>query len=96
MCQFATKDIAEDLGISMRVCWESTAAVNTIFVEDSQTAKVLKLGIVIVCKAEGMVSVQPAMVCVTSIGAATRDNFSVRECFRHCVFDCVDCAHGGL
>ena len=65
----------------MRVCWESAAAIDTIFVEDSQTAKVLILGIVVVGKAEGMATVQPAVVCMASIGAATRDYFRVRECF---------------
>jgi hypothetical protein len=94
MCQLSVQDITEDFGIAMRMCWEASACVDTVFVEDSQTAKVLKSRIVVVCEAECVVRVEPAMVSVSSLVGSAGHDFGVGKSFRHSIFDGRYCAHG--
>ncbi len=93
MCQLAIENIAEDLGVSVRVGGEAGAACYPILVQYSQTSEVLELGVVVVCKAEGVVGVEPSVVSMTTLVRSSRDNFGVRESFRHGVLDCVDSCH---
>lgn len=92
--QFAVQDVGEDLGVTVGVGWEAVLGVDSVFIEDSQTAKVLELGIVVVGEAEGMVGVKPSVISVASVVGATRNDLCVGESFGHGVFDGVDCAHG--
>jgi len=87
MRQFAAQDVTEDLRISVRVCWESLTSIDAVLVQDSQTAKILELGIVVVGKTECVVTVKPTMVGVSALVGPARHNFGVRKSFRHCVFD---------
>jgi len=96
MCQLAIEDVAEDLGVAVRMGREAGATCDSVFIEDSQTAKVLELGVVVVCKAEGVVGVEPSVVAMTTFAGASRDDFGVRESFGHGVLDCVDSCHGVL
>lgn len=96
MCQFAIEDVAEDLGVAVRMGWEAGATCDSVLIEDSQRSEILKFWIVIVCKAEGMIRVQPAVVAMATLAGASRDDFGVRESFGHCVLDCVDSCHGVL
>ena len=94
MRQFAVQDVGENLGIAVRVRWETCSAIDAVFVEDSQTAEVLESWVVVAGEAECVVSVQPAVVGVPSFAGAARDDLCVGEGFGHGVFECVDCAHG--
>lgn len=93
MRKFAAEDVAEDLGIAMGVGWKAILTTDAILIEHAQRAKVLELGIVVVCEAESVIRVEPAVVGMSSLARATRDDFGVRESFRHCVFEGVDTAH---
>ena len=57
MCELAAEEVTEDLGISVWVGWETGSAIDTILVQDAQTAKVLIARIVVVCEGEGVVAV---------------------------------------
>jgi len=94
MCQFAAEDIAEDFGISMRMGWEALASIYSIFVQNPQTSKVLEARIVVISETEGMVAVEPSVVCVSALVGAAGHDFGVREGFGHGVFDCGYSAHG--
>lgn len=96
MCQLAIKDVAEDLGITVRMCRESGAACDSVLIEDPQRAKILKFGIVIACERECVVGVEPAVIRVAALCGASRDDLCVREGFRHGILDCVDSCHRGF
>lgn len=87
MRQFATEDITEDLGISMRVRREARSTIDAIFVEDAQRSEVLEGWIVVVGEAESMVRIEPAVVGVSAVGRPTGDNLCVGEGFGHCGLD---------
>ena len=93
MRQFAVQDVGEDLGIAVRMCWEAIVGIYAVFIQDSQTAKVLEFGVIVVGEAECMVRVQPSVISVTPVARATRDDLCVCESFRHGVFDGIDSAH---
>lgn len=57
MCELAAEDVAEDLGVAMRMCGETASAINAILIEDSQTAEVLVSRVVVVGEGEGVVCV---------------------------------------
>lgn len=52
--QLARHDVAEDLGLSMRVGGEASAGSDSVFVDYPQGAKVLEGWVVIVGKGEGV------------------------------------------
>ena len=55
VCQFAIEDVAEDLGVAMRMGRKARATCDSVFVENSQTPEVLELGIVVACEGERVV-----------------------------------------
>ena len=96
MRQLPAQNVREDFGIAVRMCWKTGSGCDAIFVENSQTAKVLEFGLVVIGEAECMVGVKPTVVSVPPIAGAAGDDFGVSEGFRHGVFDCRDSAHGVL
>lgn len=83
MRELATEDIAEDLCIAMRMCWETLSTIDSVLVQDSQRTEVLEFGVVIVCERKGVVGIQPAMVRMSSVVGAARYNLCVGESFGH-------------
>ena len=55
--QLAAEDVAEDLGIAVRVRGEALSCGDAVLVEHAQAAEPLKLGPVVVGEAEGVVRV---------------------------------------
>ena len=92
--QLAIEDVAEDLCVAVRMRREALSTIDSILIEDSQTAEVLEFRVVVVCEREGVVGVQPSVICVSSLVGATRHDFGVGESFGHGVLDCVDSCHG--
>ena len=78
------------------MCWKSRSSCYAVFIEDSETAEILEFGIVVVCEAECMVGIQPAVVSMAPLVRTAGDNLGVSESFGHCVFDCRNSAHGVL
>src|SRR5436305_419411 len=68
VCEFSAKDVAEDLCVSVGMCWEAVGGCDTVFIENTERAKVLELRVVVVGEGEGMVGVEPAVVTVTTSG----------------------------
>ena len=88
MSEFSTNDVAEDLGIAMRVCGEAGLGSHAIFVEDAEGAVVLVAGVEVTGEGEGVVGVEPAVVSVAAGRGRVGDNFGVGEegghGFLHC------------
>lgn len=57
MCQLSGKDVAEDLGIAMRMRREAGLGSDAVFVQHAQTAKGLKGGVGIGGEGKSMVGV---------------------------------------
>jgi len=90
MRQLPAQDVAEDFRISVGVCWEAAAAVDAVFVQHTQRSEVLVSWIVVVGKREGVICIEPAVVCVTAVCGPAGYDLRVRESFGHCVFDGAD------
>src|SRR5580765_2230355 len=71
MSEFPFEDVADDLHITMRMGSEAAAGGDSVVVEDAQRAEAVVLGIAIVCKRKRVIRVEPAVVGVASIGAAS-------------------------
>src|SRR5262245_8725949 len=54
------QDVGDDFHIAVRVCRESAARINSIFVNDSETTEAHVLLIIIVAEREGVTAVEPA------------------------------------
>ena len=87
MRQLAAEDVAEDLGIAVRVRGEALSFCDAVLVEHAQAAEPLKLRSVVVGEAEGVVRVEPAVVGVAAFARAARHNLCVAESFRHGVLE---------
>lgn len=87
MRQLAAEDVAEDLGVAVRVGREAGVGGDAVFVEDAQGAEVSVGGVVIVGEGEGVVGVEPAVVGVAAVAGAAQSDACVREGFRHAGFE---------
>ena len=54
MLKRATQNIRENLGVLVRVCPETFAAIHKVIVDHDQVAKSLMLGIVVLTKAKAV------------------------------------------
>ena len=78
--ELAVQDIAEDLGIAVRVRREAIPCGDSVLVEDSQTAKIHKAVVKVAGKAEGVERLDPAaMLSVSALAGATEDDLGVGE-----------------
>lgn len=90
MRQLAAENITKNLRISVRVCRKSCLRCDAVFVENTQRSKTHMRWIIVVCKAECVVGIQPAVIWVAASRRAAWDDGCVWE-FGHCGFDCVCC-----
>lgn len=73
MGQLAAEDVAEDLGVVVRVGGEVGVRRDAVFVEDAQAAEAGVVGGVVGAEGEGVVGVEPAVVGVAAgVGTARR------------------------
>ena len=93
MRQLAAQNIAEDLGVAMRICWKPGSGGYAIFIEDAEAVEVIESRVV-VCVAEYMVRIQLAVASVSLLARTARDHFGVSESFRNSVFGCRGIAYG--
>lgn len=84
MRQLATQQVAEDLGVAMRVRGEAGAARDAVLVEHAQRAEGHVALVIVVGKAEGVIGVQPAVVGVAARAAAAGHDLGVGERLGHC------------
>lgn len=77
MCQLPTKNVGEDLGIAMGMCWEPLSCVDSVLIQDSQTAKVLIFRVVVIGEAEGVVGIEPSVVGMASIPRTSGNDLCV-------------------
>lgn len=75
--ELATQNVTEDFGIAMRMRREASSRGDTIFVQNSKTAEVLKAAVKVASETECMVGVQPAMIRVSALSGAAKNNLSV-------------------
>lgn len=85
--QLAAQDVTEDLGVAVRVRGEARAGRHAVLIEHPQATEALELRAVVVGEAEGMVCVEPAVVCVPAIARAAGHDLCVAESFRHSLLD---------
>ena len=67
MLQRAFDDVGDDFHVAMRMRAEALAGRNEILVNDPQGAEIDLLRIVIIGKAEGVITVEPAMIGVARV-----------------------------
>lgn len=77
--QFATDNVAENLKVAMRMSREAGLRSDTIFIEYTDRPKAFISRIIPVGKAEGMISVEPAVVSVATSGRRTMGYLSGRH-----------------
>lgn len=82
--QLAAEDVAEDLGIAVRVGREPIAGRDAVLVEYAQTAELVELVVVVVGEAEGVEGLQPAAVFgVAALAGAAGHDGGVSERLGH-------------
>lgn len=77
MRELPRKDIAEDLGIAVRMRGEAGLSRDAVFIEDSKAAEGLELRGVVGREGECVVGVEPAMVGVAARGGGAQGEFCV-------------------
>lgn len=78
--ELAAENIAEDLCIAVWMSSESISGCDAVFIQDSQTSKVLEFVIVIASEAECVEGFQPAAVFgISALARATENNLGVGE-----------------
>lgn len=83
VCELATQDVAEDLGIAMRMRRETTSGGDPVFVQNTETAEVLETLVKVAGETERVEGVQPAVIGMSAIGGTAKDNLGVRKRLRH-------------
>lgn len=75
MSELAVQDVAEDLGVAVRMRREAIPCRDTVLVQDSKTAKAHEAVVEIIGEAEGVEGFEPAAMLGISalIGAAEHD-----------------------
>jgi hypothetical protein len=68
---------------------------DAIFIEDAEGTKILECGVVVVCETEGVVGIQPPVVCVSSSGGTAGSDFCVRK-GGHSFESFLDCGFEGI
>lgn len=72
VCKLSAKNVAEDFGIGVRVCWEACFGRNAVLVDDAKRAKAHVRRVVVAGKGEGMAGPQPAVIGVAALPPAAR------------------------
>lgn len=84
VCEFPAQDVAEDLGVAVRVCREAIARRDTVLVQDAQTAKVHEAVVEVAGETKRVERLEPAaMLGVASFAGAARDDLGVGESSGH-------------
>ena len=77
--QLPAQDVAEDLGVAVRVGGEALARGDAVFVQHAQRAEGREGRVVVAGEGEGVVAVQPAVVGVAAGGGAAGRDAGVGE-----------------
>ena len=77
MRELAAEDVGEDFGVPVIVRGEAGAGSDAVFVQDAQATEGGVLRGVIGREGEGMVGIQPSMVCVAALGGGARGDLGV-------------------
>lgn len=85
--QLAAQDVAEDLGVAVRVRREPRAPHHPVLVEHPQAAELLELVAVVVGEAERVVRVEPAVVRVPPRAGTAGHDAGVAEGLGHGVLE---------
>ena len=67
--ELARQDIGDDLHVAMRMCRETAAGRNPIFIDHAQRAEPHSLGVGVIVKTESMARLQPAVVAAAALTA---------------------------
>lgn len=89
MRKLATQDIAEDLGITMRMCREAGSGSDSIFIQDAKTTEVLESTIKVSSKTESVIRVQPSMIRMSTIRRTAKDDLGMGKRLGHFVVGSV-------
>lgn len=80
VCELSAENIAEDLCIAVGMRSESISGCDTVFIQDSQTSKILEFVVVVASEAECVEGFQPAAVFgISALARATESNLGVGE-----------------
>lgn len=77
MRQFTTEHITEDLKVAMRMRGEAVLRRHAVFIQHTQRAEFLVLCVLVAGECEGVVCVQPAVICVAALVASAGHYFGV-------------------
>lgn len=77
MLERAVDNVAEDEELGVRVRAEARGGENAVFIYDAQGAEGLVAGRVVGGEAEGVETVEPAVVCAAAGGPGARGDFEV-------------------